>query len=71
MRPPRDFHALGRGEGPALVFLIAFAALSFLPPWRAIEIAGVSAFGWLMAALMVLSPLLTLALFYRASRRRR
>lgn len=51
---------LNRGECLTLVFLIAFSALSFLPVWRHLEVAGMAVFGWLMAMLMVLSPALAL-----------
>ena len=48
------------GEALTPVFLMAFSALSFLPVWRHLEVAGMAVFGWLMAALMVLSPTLAL-----------
>jgi membrane protein YqaA with SNARE-associated domain len=51
---------MGRGEAFTLLFLIAFSGFSFLPVWRQVEIAGMAMFGWLMAALMVLSPALAL-----------
>ena len=54
---------MGRGEAASLVFLILFSIVSFLPLWRTLEVAGMAVFGWLMAALMVISPALALALF--------
>ena len=54
---------MGRGEAAILVFLILFSAISFLPIWRTVEVAGMAAFGWLMAALMVISPALALTVF--------
>ena len=58
-----------RGEAAALLFLILFSAFSFLPVWRRIEIAGIAVFGWLMIALMLISPVLTLFVFLWAERR--
>jgi len=48
-----------------LLFLIAFSAFSFLPVWRQVEVAGIAVFGWLMVALMLISPVLTLLVFLR------
>ena len=62
---------MGRGEAATLLFLILFSAVSFLPLWRTLEVAGMAAFGWLMAALMVISPGLALGLFLHRKRRRR
>jgi hypothetical protein len=59
---------MDRAERALLAFLVAFSVFSFLPAWRGIEVAGMAVFGWLMAALMVISPALTLLAF---SRRRR
>jgi hypothetical protein len=57
-----------RGEAAALLFLVAFSAFSFLPVWRDIEIGGIAVFGWLMIALMLISPVLTLFVFLRGQR---
>jgi hypothetical protein len=59
-----------RGERAALVFLILFSAVSFLPIWRTVEVLGMALSGWMMAALMVISPILTLWVF-RGGRRER
>ncbi len=59
------FFPMGRGEAAALGFLILFSVVSFLPVWRTVEVAGMAVFGWLMAALMLLSPALTLWVFRR------
>lgn len=61
---------MGRGEVATLVFLILFSVISFLPVWRTVEVAGMAVFGWLMAALMVISPALALAVFLVKKRRR-
>ena len=58
-----------RGEAAALLFLILFSAFSFLPVWRRIEIGGIAVFGWLMIALMLISPVLTLFVFIRGQRK--
>lgn len=64
-RGGKSFVTLGPSEGAALVFLILFSAVSFLPVWRTLEIAGMAVFGWLMAALMLISPALMLWVFRR------
>jgi hypothetical protein len=64
----RHFYPMARRERAALVFLIVFAALAFLPVWRTREALGMALFGWWMAALMLISPLVTL--FAVRSRRR-
>jgi len=60
-----SFFPLGRAEGWTLVLLIAFSILGFLPIWRDIDLAGMALFGWWMAALRVLSPVLTLFVLLR------
>ena len=66
----KSFYPMGRGEVATLVFLIAFSVFSFLPVWRSLEVAGMAVFGWLMAALMVISPALALSVFLIKRRRR-
>ena len=61
----KTFFSMERGEMLALAFLLIFSAITFLPVWREVEIGGMVAFGWLMAALMVLSPALALFVFLR------
>ena len=63
-----EFFPMARGERLALAFLIAFAGVAFLPPWRDLQLLGMAASGWWMAALMLISPVLTLWVF--GSRRR-
>lgn len=58
-------------EKAALVFLVAFSVVAFLPLWTATELAGMVVFGWLMAALMLLSPALMLLVFAAGRRRQR
>ena len=64
----RQFFSMRRGEMAALLFLVAFSAVSFLPVWRRIEVAGMAVFGWLMVALMLISPVLTLWVFLSEGR---
>ena len=61
----KSFFPLGRGEGATLVFLIAFAAFAFIPTWRTIELGGMAVFGWLIAALMLISPAVALMTILR------
>jgi hypothetical protein len=65
----RGFFPMARAERSVLVFLILFSAVSFLPIWRTLEVLGMALSGWMMAALMVISPILTLWIF-RGRRRR-
>ncbi len=64
----KSFFPMVRREGATLVFLIAFAAFAFIPAWRTIEIGGMALFGWLIAALMLISPAITLVIFTRRPR---
>ena len=66
----KAFFRMNRRELVFLVFLVVFSAFSFLPVWRKIEIGGMAVFGWLMAALMILSPALALIVFLLERRRR-
>ena len=61
----KSFFPLRRGEGATLVFLIAFSAFAFIPQWRMIEAGGMAVFGWLIAALMLVSPALALVTILR------
>ena len=64
----KQFFPMRRSEKIVLPFLITFAALSFLPVWRTIELGGMAVFGWLMAILMLISPVLTLLALRRSDR---
>jgi len=66
----KEFFAMRRAEAVVLLFLIAFSVFSFLPVWRRVEIAGIAVFGWLMVALMLISPVLTLLVFLRGESRK-
>jgi hypothetical protein len=55
-----SFFAMDRAEAVVLALLVGFSLFCFLPLWRSQEVAGMAVFGWLMAALMVFSPALTL-----------
>ncbi len=59
----KSFFPMRRSEAATLVFLIGFAVFAFLPAWRTAELKGMAVFGWLVAALMVLSPALALTTF--------
>ena len=63
----KQFFPMRRSEALTLLFLIACAAFAFLPRWRTVEFWGMALFGWLIAALMVLSPALALATFLSKS----
>ena len=61
----KSFFPIRRGEGATLLFLIAFAAFAFIPSWRTVEVGGMAVFGWLIAALMLISPALALVAILR------
>ncbi len=65
----KNFFAMATGEKVVLSVLICFAAVCFLPVARSVEIAGMALFGWMMAALMLVSPILTLWAVRRDRRR--
>lgn len=65
----KGFFRMRRAELGALLFLVLYSMVSFLPVWRDLEIAGMVAFGWLMAALMLISPALMLAVFRKGASR--
>jgi hypothetical protein len=65
-----DFFPMARGERGVLAFLIVFSAVAFHPAWRSLELLGMAVSGWMMAALMLVSPLLTLGLFASGRRGR-
>ena len=64
----KQFFPMRRSEKIVLPFLITFAAISFLPVWRTIEVGGMAVFGWLMAILMLIAPVLTLLALRRSDR---
>ena len=64
----KAFFPMRGSEVVALTFLILFSVVSFMSRWRTIEIAGMAAFGWFMAALMVISPAVALFVFLRERR---
>ena len=59
------FYSLSAPERVYLLLLILGITFVFLPWTRNYEVGGMVLFGWLMAALMVFSPLLVLFLFSR------
>lgn len=61
----KSFFPMVRREGATLVFLIVFAGFAFIPAWRDLEVGGMAVFGWLIAALMLISPTVTLVAFLR------
>ena len=69
MAGSKHFFPMARGERSALLFLILFSAVCFLPVWRSLEVAGMALTGWMLAALMVISPILTLWVVRSARRR--
>ena len=56
-----NFFPIGRGDLAFIVILLIFSFVSFLPWSRANHWAGMDLLGWMMAILMLLSPLIALA----------
>lgn len=56
----RSFFPMSRGDLVYVVAVLAFAVVSFLPWSRDVEIGGLALLGWLMAALMIFSPVAAL-----------
>jgi hypothetical protein len=59
---------IARSQRLFLAGVLAFAFLSFLPVTREVQVAGMALLGWLMAALMLLSPAVALLLLWREGR---
>lgn len=57
---PSPFFPMPRGDRWYLAALIAIAIVAFLPWSRATAVGVLPVFGWMMAALMVLAPLIAL-----------
>ncbi len=70
MAGDKNLFPMAHGERSALAFLMLFSVVSFLPIWRTVDVAGMALTGWLMAALMVVSPIVTLWVFRRSRRPR-
>jgi len=70
MAGDKNLFPMARGERSALAFLILFSIAAFLPVWRTVDVAGMALTGWMMAALMVISPIITLWVFRHTGRRR-
>jgi len=67
----KQFFPMSKSEASMLAFLIVMSVILFLPMWRTIEIGGMVVFGWLLAALMVISPVLALLVLRRSDRAER
>ena len=55
-----NFFPMPRGDRWYILAILVFALVSFLPWSHSIEVAGMALFGWLMAALMVVAPVVAL-----------
>ena len=55
-----NFFPMPRGDRWYILAILVFAVVSFLPWSHSIEVAGMALFGWLMAALMVVAPVVAL-----------
>lgn len=64
------FFPMRRGDLAYLAGLALATALCFVPAWREIHVGGMALTGWLLAALMVLSPAVALARIVRERRAR-
>ena len=64
-KPAPAFFRMDRGDRIYLAALLFFAGISFLPWWRGIDIAGMALFGWLMAVLMFIAPVVAFIRYIR------
>ncbi len=65
------FHRMPTGDLVFLIAIMAMAAAAFiLPPLRTTKFLGVALFGWWMAILMFLAPLLALVRMLQERKRR-
>ncbi|MEE2876661.1 MAG: hypothetical protein VX822_02610 [Candidatus Neomarinimicrobiota bacterium] len=54
------FFKMERGDRWYLIVITLFSIIAFMPWTRALDVGGMSLFGWLMALLMVFSPAIAL-----------
>lgn len=57
---PSSFFPMPRGDRWYLAALVAIAVVAFLPWSRGTPLGVLPVFGWIMAALMVLAPVIAL-----------
>ena len=62
-----NYFQIPRGDLVFIVVLLVFAVVSFLPWSREYQWAGMAMLGWMMAILMVLSPVIALIRLKRRS----
>lgn len=55
-----SFYSMDSGDRWYLIVITLFSVIAFMPWARAVEVGGMSLFGWLMAVLMVFSPAIAL-----------
>ncbi len=55
-----NFFPLPKGDAAFLLLLLLFTLLSFGLPIQDLQLGGMDLLGWLMAALMIFSPLIAL-----------
>jgi hypothetical protein len=64
----KRFFPLSRGDSITLLILIIISLIIFLPWSRRISFCGMVLYGWLMAAFMLIAPIITLISFYMENR---
>ncbi len=60
----KGFFPLSKGDSTTLLILIIIAVIIFLPWSQRISFCGMIFYGWLMAAFMLIAPIITLISFY-------
>jgi hypothetical protein len=55
-----NFFPMPSGDRWFLLTIIIFSVIAFLPWMQDIQISGMALFGWMMAVLMILSPVIAL-----------
>jgi hypothetical protein len=66
--PMSNFFPMPSGDRWFLLTIIIFSVIAFLPWLQEIQASGMALLGWMMAALMILSPAIALIRLIRQNR---
>jgi len=69
--PGKNFFPISKGDTVILIILIIISLLIFLPFNQNITLYGMVLYGWLMAAFMLIAPLMTIIAYYLEKREKR
>ncbi|MCA9714931.1 MAG: hypothetical protein H6713_43095 [Myxococcales bacterium] len=60
-KPTSSFYPMARGDRVYILVVLGAAVIAFLPTWHGVQLRGMALRGWLLAALMLLAPIVALA----------